>query len=220
MSRSHHYLTIAVICLLAFQSAYAQDEPRIQLRAGGGFAVYGTRSTFNYTFAGLKFTSTEEDAAATLHVPIDVRYAFNKRFNAGLDLKFGSYLYEPDSAEGKSNGFAVIALTAEYSLIAREKFRWYVSFGLNTARLRLRETNTFTQVMTEADYGGGGYRLATGALVFFSRRLGLNVHLGLDSHNFKLDTFRIDGQAQNLNGFTGTLETGGLDGGIGLVVRL
>lgn len=207
--------------LLVVQPVTAQDEPRIQLRAGGGFAVYGTRSTLTYSFSnGVRFTSTEEDAAATLHLPIEVRYAFNKRFNAGLDLKFGSYLYEPDSAEGKSNGFAVIGLTAEYSLIAREQFRWYVSIGLNTARLQLRETNTLTQVISEADYGGGGYRLATGTLVFFTSRLGLNVHLGLDSHNFKLDTFRIDGQAQNLNGFTGTLETGGLDGGIGLVVRL
>lgn len=221
MNRFLKHFPIALALLLTVLTASAQNEPRIQLRTGGGFAVYGTRSTLTYSFAnGVKFTSTEEDAAATLHIPIEVRYAFSKRFNAGLDLKFGSYLYEPDSAEGKSNGFAVIALTAEYSLIAREQFRWYVSLGLNTARLRLRETNTLTQVVTEADYGGGGYRLATGTLVFFSSRLGLNVHLGMDSHNFKLDAFRIDGQAQNLNGFTGTLETGGLDGGIGLVVRL
>jgi hypothetical protein len=214
-------ILLTFLLFLSLAPAVAGDEPRFQIRAGGGFAVYGTRTTFSYSLAnGLKFTSTDTDAAATLHVPVDLRYAFSKRFNAGLDLKFGSYLYEPDSAEGKSNGFAVIGLTAEYSLIARDQFRWYVSLGFNTARLQLRETNSLTDVQTEADYAGGGYRIASGTLIFLSERLGLNIHLGIDSHRFDLDAFRIDGQAQNLNGFSGTLETGGLDGGIGLIVRL
>lgn len=198
----------------------AERKSEFQIRAGGGFAVYGTETTLNYRILGFTQTSTDRGAAATLHIPVDVRYAFNHRFNIGLDLKFGSYLYDPDSTDGKSNSFSVIGVAAEYSLIGRENVRWYLGLGLNSAQLETSETGLQSGITSIATYRGGGWKLSTGALLFFSNRLGVHFQLGVDRHDFTLKEFKQANQVISLENFSGSLKTGGVDGMIGLVVRL
>jgi hypothetical protein len=220
MSRHTLFSCLVLIFLACPLVIKAERKSEIQIRAGGGFAVYGTRSTLSYEFLGFKQTATDQGSAATLHIPLDLRFAFNPRFNIGLDMKFGSYLYDPDSAEGKSNGFSVVGIAAEYSLIARENVRWYLGLCLNSAALETSETNLQTQVTSIANYRGGGWKLSTGALLFFSNRLGVHFQLGLDRHDFDLKEFKQANQVISLENFSGRLETGGIDGLIGLVVRL
>ena len=220
MNRPPLHFWLVILFAVMPLAMKAERKSELQIRAGGGFAVYGTRSTTSYAFPGFTNTTTDEGAAATLHIPLDVRYAFSPRFNIGLDLKFGSYLYDPDSAEGKSNGFSVIGIAAEYSLIARENVRWYLGLGLNSAGLETRETDLRTQLTSIATYRGGGWKLSTGAILFFSNHLGVHFQLGLDSHDFTLQQFKLDNQSFNLENFNGRLETVGLDGLVGLVIRL
>lgn len=218
----YRFRFICLILLLTFTTfaTKAERKSEFQVRAGGGFAVYGTKSTLSYEFLGFSRTSTDQGSAATLHIPVDVRYAFNPRFNIGLDLKFGSYLYDPDSVEGRSNGFSVLGIAAEYSLLARENVRWYIGLCLTSAALETRETEPITQITSIANYRGGGLKLSTGAILFFSDRLGVHFQLGLDRHDFNLKQFKFDNQSIDLENFNGRLEAGGIDGLIGLVIRL
>ncbi|MBL7943253.1 MAG: hypothetical protein JNM00_10830, partial [Flavobacteriales bacterium] len=93
----------AGICLLSF----GQRENQIQVRAGFGWGVFLTESEWSYTINGLTFTENDTDGSATVHVPVELRYEFNPRFNAGIDMKFGSYLYDPNdpSTADNSNAF-------------------------------------------------------------------------------------------------------------------
>lgn len=195
-------------------------NPELQIRLGGGLAGYGTKSTITIGSSPLQYVSSRENAAVTLHVPVDVRFAFNKRFNIGLEMKFGSYLYDPDSADGKSNRFDVIGIAAEWSLIARENFRWYIGAGINTCNLELQETDATTLVTSIADYRGGGLRFNSGLLFFFGKRVGMNVQLGLDQHVLDLTGFKLNSTTIDLNNVDGTLKVGGFDTALGLVFRL
>ncbi len=136
-------------------------------------------------------------------------------------MKFGSYLYDPDSSEGKSNGFVVIGIAAEYSIVSYENFKWYAGAGFNGASLQLEERYEIFGIPFEDiyNYTGGGFRMNTGVLWFFTGTTGLNFNLGFDSHNFTLQSVDRNGQKQDLSNIEGKLTVTGMDGTIGLVFR-
>lgn len=213
---------ILLFVLISFSSAaYAQRNKEFQIRGGLGWSVYSSESEFAYTFSGLTFSNKNKDNAATVHLPLEFRYEITRRFNVGLDMKIGSYLYDPDSAEGKSNRFFVIGIGAEYNFINKDNFRWYGGIGINTCMLELQSDYSALGIAFSdiSNYKGGGFRLNTGLLWFFARHLGLNFNLGFDSHNFKLDEFKRNGQNIDLSAIEGTLKVKGVDGTLGLVLR-
>lgn len=211
-----------LILLFVTAGANAQRKKEFQIRGGFGFAAYATTTEFTYSLFGFNLTSKNDDGAATVHMPLEFRYEFSQRFNAGLDMKWGSYLYNPDSAQGKSNKFFVIGIGLEYNFITKDNFRWYGGMGFNSASLELEENFTLlgTPVKRIMQYSGGGFRMNSGVLWFFGTTLGLNANLGYDSHNFKLDSVEDNGQAWNLSNVNGTLNVRGMDLTIGLVLRL
>jgi hypothetical protein len=202
-------------------SAQAQRKKEFQIRAGFGFAAYSTTSEIVFTSFNPHLTFKEDDGAGTIHMPLELRYEFSRRFNAGLDMKFGSYLYDPDSSEGKSNSFFVIGVGLEYNFISKDNFRWYAGLGFNTSTLELEETSDYlgTPVKRIYNYEGGGFRLNSGVLWFFSNMLGLNANLGYDSHNFSLKEGETNGQPFDLSQVDANLDVGGVDLTVGLVVR-
>jgi hypothetical protein len=212
------HLILLTSLLLSILSAKAQKEHEFQIRGGFGFAVYGTETESTLKTPIGDFSSTETDGAATLHLPLELRYAFNTHVNAGLDFKFGSYLYDPDSSKGKSNRFAIFGLAGEYSFIAREKLRWYGGIGINFGSLVLEETDDAGNT-SRLTYGGGGFRLNTGLLVFLVGGFGLNFNLGYDAHNFNLNEYEVNGRGVSLDNYEATLRVAGLDGTIGAFVR-
>lgn len=215
---------IKTFCLLLstllFSTQAFSQKGEFQIRGGVGLAVYGTRSEFIFDFFGLKIYQTEEDGAATVHVPLELRYGITNRFNAGLDIKFGSYLYDPDSAKGKSNRFLVIGPHAEFNLIAKENFRWYLGAGFNWAALELQEDkNEIISTRYISKYAGGGVRLNSGILWFFTHPLGLHFNIAFDSHAFKLKNYSVNGNEVSLDDIEGKLTVKGADIVLGLVFR-
>lgn len=212
-------LLLFAFLILSFKSFSQKGE--FQLRGGVGLAVYGTKSEFIFDFFGFKVNQTEEDGAATVHVPLEFRYGITNRFTAGLDIKIGSYLYDPDSAEGKSNRFFVIGPHAEFNMIAKENFRWYIGAGFNMAALELQEDKDET-VSTRyiSKYAGAGLRLNTGILWFFADPIGLHFNMAFDSHAFKLKNHSVNGNEVDLDNIEGKLTVKGADIVLGLVLRL
>lgn len=208
---------ILLICSTYF--AIAQQESEFQIRAGLGWAIYGARSEVILKTPSGDVSSSNKDGAATLHLPLEIRYGFNEDINVGLDFKFGSYVYDPDSSEGKSNRFVVIGIAGEYSIVAKEHLRWYVGLGINGSSLVLEENDKTKNTKEIWTYSGGGFRLNTGLLIFLSDHVGLNFNLGYDGHNFKLKEYELNGQKLDLTNLEGTLKVGGVDGTLGLFVR-
>lgn len=200
----------------------AQRKKEFQVRAGLGLGIYGSKTEFTYELPGNNLTDKDEGGAVTFHFPIELRYEITKRFNLGLDTKFGSYLYDPDSAEGKSNNFFAIGAGAEYSIVNKENFRWYGGIGFNYSSLTLVETSdnfSGTSEKNESKYSGSGFKLNTGVLVFLSKHFGLNFNFGYDSHNFTLQELKKNGQTQDLSNFKGKLWVKGGELNAGLCVR-
>jgi hypothetical protein len=211
-------LPLITVLMLSI-NGYSQ-KGEFQIRGGAGLAVYGTKSEFIFDFFGIKFYQTEEDGAATVHMPIELRYGFSNRFHAGLDIKFGSYLYDPDSAEGKSNRFFVMGPHAEFNLTAKENFRWYIGAGFNMAALELQEDRDEVIPTTYiSNYTGAGVRINTGLLWFFADPVGLHFNLAFDSHAFKLKKYSVNGNEVDLENIEGKLHVKGGDMVLGLVFR-
>lgn len=211
---------LLLLSLMLSTKSFSQ-KGEFQLRGGVGLAVYGTKSEFIFDFLGFKVYQTEEDGAATVHVPLELRYGITNHFNGGVDVKFGSYLYEPDSAEGKSNRFFVIGPHAEFNMIARESFRWYLGAGFNMAALELQEDKDEaipTRYISE--YNGAGVRINTGILWFFTDPIGLHFNVAFDSHAFKLKNYSVNGTEVDLENIEGKLTVKGADMVLGFVFRL
>lgn len=207
---------LVLLITITFQSAQAQRSKELQVRAGVGFGLYGTKSEYGPDNNKIE----ETGGAVTLYLPVDFRYEITRRFNMGLDLKVGSYLYDPDSADGKSNGYVVVGLGAEYNLKNEEDFRWYFGGGINFANLNLEETNQpFSSFKEEWKYSGVGIRFNTGVLIYIVGDFGLNFNLGFDSHALKLKKYEQNGKEIDLDSFDAKLNLNGVDGTVGLVYR-
>ncbi|MDZ4824246.1 MAG: outer membrane beta-barrel protein [Flavobacteriales bacterium] len=210
-------------CLLVsvLSTMIAQRSNEFQARAGFGWAAFRTTSQWTYTLGNTTFSENDTDGAVAVHVPVELRYEFNPRINAGLDLKFGSYLYDPDDSlsQYKSNKFSIIGLSGEFTAVSNENFRVYLGINLNTTSLTVKEELPFDITETQT-WRGGGVQANVGFMAFFSKLIGVNFNVGYDSHTLKLKSYTLEGESQDLSAFTGTLKLQGVNGTIGLVLRL
>jgi len=202
------------------QTAGRQKE--IQARIGFGFAGYATEYQLTYNLIGTNNIDSDTSGAVTRHLNIDLRYEFHSRFNAGLDMKFGSYLYDPnEDNEGKSNTYSVVGIGAEFNIVNRPKFRWYVGLGFNRGLLTIRQELPSINFEDEATFSGGGFKMNSGILVFVGDSpFGFNFNVGYDKHAFYLDTYTQNGSSQDLSNIDGELIASGVDMTFGLVFRI
>ncbi|MFN0188135.1 MAG: hypothetical protein ACKVQV_05485 [Bacteroidia bacterium] len=207
-----------MFCMLFVGAVEAQRDKEFQIRGGFGWSIYKT----DFQIKSGAYESEDEDGALSIQLPLEFRYELSEKWNLGLDMKFGSYVYEPDSAEGRSNRFFVFGIAGEYTIVNKENFRWYTGFGIHTASLVLEETSDDAIIdrKEEWTYRGGGIRLNTGVLIYLGDVVGLNFNLGLDTHNFTLEEYELNGEKQDLSKIDATLKLAGLDGTIGLVLRI
>ncbi len=208
--------------LFVILSSYSQAQRtnEFQIRAGIGLAVYESTSEFQYHFLGTDIQSIEKDGAATFHIPVELRYEVSDRFNAGIDMKFGSYLYsDTTDNSGKSNHFSIIGIGAEVSLVTAEKGRVYLGAGFNSGNLTI---NDFASGLgQETKWRGPGYRFNIGGIAYiYNGPIGVNFNIGYDKHNFDLKEYQLDGNLQNISNFIGKLTVSGVDVNLGLVFRI
>ncbi|MBK9639195.1 MAG: outer membrane beta-barrel protein [Bacteroidetes bacterium] len=196
----------------------AQRDKEFQIRGGFGFSIYDA----DFKLDNNGTTTENDDGALSIQFPLELRYELSERWNLGLDMKFGSYVYERDSAEGKSNRFFVFGIAGEYTIVNKDNFRWYTGFGIHTASLVLEEKSDDAIEYKEEEwtYSGGGIRLNTGVLIYLGDVVGLNFNLGLDTHNFKLKEYIKNSNKEDLSKIDAKLKLSGLDGTIGLVLRI
>ncbi len=185
---------LSVILLFTSACAIAQDrEKEFQLRIGYGLAFYATDLEYSYNDGTFEFTLQDEDSAATSHVPIELRYELHPRFNLGIDMRFGKYLYDKNEDNtGQSNSFSSFGLGLEGVIVSRPKFRWYLGLTLSTTNLEISQTSGTNKETFQ--WGGGGTRFYTGISWFIADGpVALNFNMGRDARNFDLKDFTSDG---------------------------
>lgn len=215
---------LSLLLLTQVFFATAQRPLEIQARVGYGIAVYKSSSSFSYDFGGVKLQADTTDGAVTSHVPIELRYEITERFNVGLDMKFGKYLYAPeDRISGRSNNFAIFGAGFEGVLFNASDTRLYMGFGINTGKLVTRETKTnfinvaYTETIT---WQGPGFKLNFGVCHFIKDGpVAINLGIGYDQHTFNLKSIDHDNSAQDLTNLSGELKVSGIELMGGLVFR-
>ncbi|MBX7051823.1 MAG: outer membrane beta-barrel protein [Flavobacteriales bacterium] len=213
-------LLLFSVLFSALFNAEAQRSTEYQIRAGLGLAGYAATSEFQYYFLGNNVRMKDNDGAATFHFPVELRYEVSDRFNAGIDMKFGSYLYSDTTDNtGKSNKFSIIGIGAEVSLVTAEKGRVYIGAGFNSGNLSIHD---FAGGLgQETKWRGPGYRFNLGGIAYiYNGPVGVNFNIGYDKHTFDLKEYQLDGNLQNISNLIGTLTVSGIDVNLGLVFRI
>jgi hypothetical protein len=218
---------IFTICLFIayLQAANAQDRDKeIQIRVGYGLAVYALDVDYSYKSGGFSFTQVNKDSAVTSQVPIELRYELHPRFNLGIDMRFGKYLYDPnENNTGKSNKFNSVGIGLEGVIVNKSKFRWYAGLVFSTNKLYIEESVTDSNgtYPQSTNWKGGGASIYSGVMWYVADGpLALNFNLARDGRSFDLKEVRRDGSSQDLTNITGRLNVSGLSFCIGAVLRL
>ncbi len=207
-------------------AGFSQRDREFQIRLGAGAAAYATETKITANvltpFGNFPFMMTDTDGAATVHLPLELRYEIIERLNVGLDMKFGSYLYS-DSTDntGKSNVFRVIGIAGEFTVLNKPNTRLYVGLGLNTTVLEMEEKIVVSNISTvhTMRWRGPGAKLNLGFMQYFgSSPIGINFNIGWDSHNFDLKNWNYP-TGWNFT-YDGSLRTSGIDLALGLVFRI
>lgn len=213
-------LIFCSIFVILSSYSLAQRTNEFQIRAGLGLAIYEANSMLQYVYSSNQYEFKDKDGAATFHFPVELRYEVSDRFNAGIDMKFGSYLYsDTTDNSGKSNRFSIIGIGAEVNLITAEKGRVYIGAGFNSGTLAIRE---FAGGLgEETKWRGPGYRFNIGGIAFiYNGPIGVNFNIGYDKHTFDLKEYQLNGGLQDISSLIGTLAVSGVDINLGLVWRI
>jgi hypothetical protein len=213
-------LLLFSFAFIALIGMNAQRANEFQIRGGIGLAVYQATSTLQYVYSSNQYEFKDKDGAATFHFPIELRYEVSDRFNAGIDMKFGSYLYsDTTDNSGKSNRFTIIGIGAEVNLLSAEKGRIYIGAGFNSGNLTIAE---FAGGLgQETKWRGPGYRFNLGGIAYiYNGPVGVNFNIGYDNHKFDLKEYELNGDLQDISSLIGTLAVSGIDVNIGLVFRI
>ncbi len=221
---------LSTILLLGAYAASAQRDKEFQIRLGTGAAAYSTESNLKFSIATPWGVYNDEHkdtgGAATIHLPIELRYEIRERWNIGLDMKFGSYLYE-DTQENanKSNAFRSLGIGAEFVALNKNNTRIYLGLCLNSTLLEMMEKIKVGQEMMTSTmtWRGGGAKINVGIMQYFGNSpIGINFNLGADSHAFQLKDWKYPtaNSLLYLNSSSGTLNVQGIDVALGLVFRI
>ncbi len=217
-------LFLLVILCFFHTIALAQDRKKeIQARLGWGLGGYRSLTTASYNVLGAQIEESDTSGAAARHLNFDLRYEITRRIAIGLDTKFGSYLYDANEDNtGKSNGYAIFGIRAEFMVVDRPKFRWYLGAGFHTAGLVVEEKNQGAfSVDNKAEYRGGGVKLNTGLIKYFGDSpVGIHFNVGYDAYNLSMESFTVNGDDVDLSNYDGNLELDGVDISLGLIFRI
>jgi hypothetical protein len=219
-------LSILLSFMLFVLQGFTQRDKEFQIRLGIGAAGYATNTDVKYSANILGFPIkhhyTDEGGATTVHVPIELRYEVAECFNVGLDMRFGSYLYQDNESNSQSNAFRYIGLGAELTMLNRANSRLYLGMGVGSVNLEMREKITTVGTSTEEvkiKWRGPSYKMNLGFIKYFGDGpLGINFNLGVLGHAFNLKESSFAGFS--FSAWDGKLNAGGLDMNIGLVFRI
>ena len=180
----------------AFGQAFQKGNWNVD--AGVGVGAYGTTTTLSIPIPFLgTVTSTANDGAVSVIIPIGVEYGISNKFGIGVQLGFSNYFID-DSTEVKNfftgektgvmqenNTQSVksvdFAIKFNLHLLNAEKNDLFIGLALGGSSITWNWKDTETQTLK----GSGGYAsLYITDRIFFSDRFGIFFNLGYTSYNY------------------------------------
>jgi hypothetical protein len=218
-------ILLVILILASGLAAFSQDREReIQARIGYGITGYQTDINYTYDDGTTHIEFNDTDSAVTSEVPIELRFELHPRFNLGLDMRFGKYLYDQEEDNtGKSNRFSSFGLGLEGVIVSKPVFRWYGGLTISGINLEI-EDRVEAGLLTYSEkfsWKGTGSRFYSGITWFIADGpIGLNFLLGYDMRTMNLKEYTRDGSSQDLTNISGKLKVNGPEVMGGIVLRL
>ncbi|MFM9986118.1 MAG: hypothetical protein ACKVOK_12840 [Flavobacteriales bacterium] len=218
-------IALATILILLSICSFSQDREReIQTRIGYGITAYRTDVKYTYSNDSTLVEETDTDSAVASVIPIEFRYELHPRFNLGLDMRFGKYLYDKnDDNTGKSNRFSSFGLGLEGVIVSKPAFRWYGGLTFSGINLEIEDRVESGNVFYAEKFiwKGSGTRFYSGITWFIlDGPVGLNFLFGYDTRSMNLKEYTRDGSSQDLTDVSGKLKVNGPEFIGGIVLRL
>ncbi len=216
MYRSLHLGLIAFIVVMMPSVLRAQMNEKGTVHLSIGLAAAGHTTTYEQRiqFQGTWFTTTKDDGAASVTVPIEVAYGFSRLFALGLYVEPGSYL---DSSATETNGIVLVGLQPKFYLVNKDRFALMTGLQLGTTTLRIERSEVLFN--SNAKYSGSHFGITTGVGFGLGDLLSLQFHLRYLATTLPLRTYELNGSDVDLSGFDATLSTRGLGAQLSLGLR-
>lgn len=204
---------VTLSCIQVFSQAQNKGAFSFNLDYDAG--VHGT--LYTQEFKGNKVNQTDTSAAGTQLFRINAQYNILKWLSAGLDLRAGKYIEDPENATANGNKVSMWGLSIRLYPVNRNKFVWYLGATLGGSRLEINRIYTLLISVPERSlFKSPHLGLETGFNWYFARNFGMNFGLGFSSQNYKLTEYYFNNDKQDLSDWNNQLSTIGLHMNLGL----
>ncbi|MCB0795690.1 MAG: hypothetical protein KDB88_13225 [Flavobacteriales bacterium] len=207
----------AAVLFHSVASLLGQGNEAGTFHVGLGFGVGGHATQFENTLTllGVSQTSSDDGAAITYAVPIQVQVGVARPISLGIYVEPGAYL---DSSATRSNGFMIAGLGLRAYIVNKERFFWMglLDGGLNNLVIKDRDGSNNEVRDT---YLGGHFRVGTGIAFYFGDRVGLQFAARYARYNLPLRSRELNGEEFDLSVYDARLTTSGLQFDMGLALK-
>ncbi|HLP10986.1 MAG TPA: hypothetical protein VK177_03580 [Flavobacteriales bacterium] len=212
-------LFIALVCLAPLLAQSQSNVPgRFSLSTGFDVGVHGVVSELTY-----QGTLSDQDTtgAGTKQFTFNAHYGIAKWFSAGLGFKNGYYLESVEENKSKQNKIGQFYVDTRFYFLNKDKINLYAGFSLGATKLDVhRETNYGLFIITEDYQLSSGYsRFQFGLNWWIGNKVGFWMNMEGNKHNFKLNSFSLNGDAQNLDDWDFTMRTAGFQTSFGVCIK-
>lgn len=208
---------LIIICMLFpfLGSSQSHSKGTLSFNASFDAGVHGTIAETRYqnTVVG-----QDTSGAATTMFRMDVQYNFIPRLSAGIFLRTGKYIEDPDNAEAAGNSVTDFSFGLRAYLVNKDKFAMY--FGLYYGMSGLEINRIYGIVPEQHVWKGSNLSADLGFNWYFAKNIGLNFSLGYSGHNFDLKEYYINNVSQNLTDWKHTFDTKGVHFNLGIAVHI
>lgn len=207
--------SIFVILTSSTLFGQAQDKGEFSFNIDYDMGIHGTMYTSEYQ--GNADNDPDTSAAGTQMIRINAQYNILKWLSAGLDLRTGSYLEDPENATANGNKVNMWGVSLRLYPVNRDKFVWYLGTTLGGSRLEINRIYTFLiAIPAQYKFRSPHLGIETGFNWYFAKNFGLNFGFGYSSQNFEMTEYYLNGDKQDLADWNNHLVTKGVHTNIGL----
>lgn len=211
------YLAILFIAASIFTNAQGLKKGNFSANIDYDATIYGVIYTSKY-----KGTTIQEDTTGTgtQMLRLNAQYSIFNRFSAGVDLRSGKYLENPENAEANGNSVSLWGLNLRFYPVNREKFNWYIGTTFGGSNLEINRRYTFIVTWTERyKFTSSHFALESGFNWYFAKNFGMNFGLGYCSQNYLMKEKYVNSDKQDLTDWDNRLKAGGMSISFGLAMR-
>lgn len=211
-------IILSAVLLLVGQTIFAQtglDKGSISFNLGYDAGAHLT--LYDSEVDGNSVQETDTSGAVTSLVRFNAQYNVVHWFSVGLDVRGGSYLEDPENMEADGNTVNLFALSARFYPVNKPKFNWFIGTSIGRSNLEInRKTTIIVPLTFQYKFSSGHFGLETGFNWYFVKSFGVHFNLGYMGQQYVMNEYRFNNEVQDLGDMKNTLQTSGVNVGLGV----